>query len=144
VLDRAPLRCRETGDNETGESMRDLLPAAGCLIIGDKGLLATTSHNTSVRLLPEAKFENVDLGRLRTLPEVRSQYHEWIDACRGGPVPLANFGLAAPFAEFLAVGSLATRFPGETIEFHPATGRITNQPRAAEFLSYEHRQGWAI
>jgi predicted dehydrogenase len=124
--------------------IKDLLPAAGCLMVCDNGLLATTSHNTSVRLLPDSKFENIALGKLRTLPEVRSQYHEWIDACRGGAVPLANFEHAAPFAELLAVGSLATRFPEETIEFDPMTGRITNHPRASEFLSYEYRKGWII
>ncbi len=58
--------------------------------------------------------------------------------------PISNFENAAPFAEFLAVGSLSTRFPGETIEFHPASGKITNHPKAAEFLQYEYRDGWTI
>jgi hypothetical protein len=30
------------------------------------------------------------------------------------------------------------------IEFDPVSGRITNHPRAAAFLSYEYRQGWTI
>jgi hypothetical protein len=124
--------------------LKDLLPSAGCLIIGSNGLLATNSHNTSVALLPEKKFENVELGQVRTLQLVRNQYHEWIDACRGGPAPLASFEHAAPFAEFLAVGSLATRFPGELIEFEPGTGQITNHPRAAAFLEYEYRKGYTI
>jgi hypothetical protein len=124
--------------------LKDLLPAAGCLIIGSKGLLATNSHNTSVALLPEEKFEHVQLGQLRTLPIVRNQYNEWIDACRGGSSPLASFQHAAPFAEFLAVGSLATRFPGELIEFEPASGRITNHPQAAAFLACEYRKGYTI
>lgn len=42
------------------------------------------------------------------------------------------------------MGSLATRFPGETIEFDPTSGQITNHPRAAEFLSYEYRTGYTI
>jgi hypothetical protein len=124
--------------------LRELLPGAGCLICGSKGLLATTSHNTTVQLLPEKKFEHIDIANVRTLPLARSQYHEWIEACRGGAAPLANFEHATPFAEFLTVGSLATRFPGETIEFDPATGQITNHPRAAGFLSYEYRKGWNI
>jgi hypothetical protein len=132
-------------DHGVAESeFEGLLPPAGCLILGSRGLLATTSHNTTVTLLPESKFKGVDLGRLQTFPEVRSQYHEWIDACRGGPMPLVNFDYAAPFAEFLAVGSLATRFPGEAIEFNPATGEIMNHPKAAGYLSYEYRQGYSI
>jgi hypothetical protein len=57
---------------------------------------------------------------------------------------MSNFDYAAPFAEFLNVGSLSTRFPGELIEFDPATGQITNHPRAAGCLSYEYRKGWSI
>lgn len=59
-------------------------------------------------------------------------------------MPLANFDYAAPFAEFLTVGSLSTRFPGEPIEFDPATGEITNHPKAAGYLRYEYRQGYSI
>ena len=69
---------------------------------------------------------------------------EWIEACRSGSMPYSNFEYAAPFAEFLTVGSLSTRFPGEAIDFDPASGQITNHSRAAEFLSYEYRKGWRI
>lgn len=124
--------------------LKDLLPSAGCLILGTKGLLATTSHNTSVLLLPEKRFEQVALDRLQTLPSVRNQYHEWVEACRGGTAPLIGFDYATPFAEFLALGSLATRFPGETLEYNPTTGKLPNHPRAAAFLSYEFRKGWTL
>ena len=57
---------------------------------------------------------------------------------------MSCFDYAATLAEFLTVGSLSTRFPGETIEFDPANGQITNHPRAAALLRYEYRQGWTI
>jgi hypothetical protein len=126
------------------EELKELLPSAGCLIMGSKGLLATTSHNTSVRLLPKQKFETVEQRRPLTLPISPGHYREWVEACRGGSMPLSHFEYAAPFAEFIAVGSIATRFPGEVIEFDPVTGRITNHPRAAEFLEYSYREGWRI
>jgi hypothetical protein len=126
------------------KDLKDLLPYAGCLIVGGRGLLATNSHNTEVRLLPAGKFENVEQKRPLALPTTPTHYREWIDACRGGPTPLSPFEYAAPFAEFLNVGSLSTRFPGEPIEFDPADGRITNHPRASGFLRYDYRQGWTI
>ena len=132
------------GHGATDRELKGLLPYAGCLILGSQGVLATTSHNTEVKLLPKQKFAGVEQSRPLTLPASPGHYREWIEACRGGPLPMSNFEYAAPFAEFLAVGSLSTRFPGETIEFDPATGRITNHPRAAEFLSYEYRKGWTI
>jgi hypothetical protein len=122
-----------------------LLPPAGCLILGSKGLLATPSHNTEVELLPKARFADVEQKRPLALPVPRTHYAEWIDACRGGAqAPYCRFEHAAPFAEFLCVGSLSTRFPGEPIDFDPADGRITNHPRAAEHLQYAYRKGWTL
>jgi hypothetical protein len=122
-----------------------LLPEAGCLILGERGLLATNSHNTTFTLLPKKKFDHVEQRRPLSIPSSPGHYQEWIAACRGEPVtPISHFDYAAPFAEFLALGSLATRFPGETIEFHPASGRITNHPQASELLRYDYREGWTI
>ena len=129
----------------TPAELEKLLPDAGCVIVGNKGLLATTSHNTTFVLLPRPKFDHVEQRKPLTMPESPGHYKEWIEACRGGGAkPISNFEYAAPFAEFLNVGSLSTRFPGETIEFHPVSGRITNHARAAEFLQYRYREGWTI
>ncbi len=134
------LQQHGASEQEAGE----LLPYAGCIIVGAKGLLATNSHNTTVRLLPADKFANVEQNRpLRTLTSP-GHYREWVQACRDGSTPISNFEYAAPFAEFLNVGSLATRFPGETIEFDPVTGRITNHAEAATHLQYPYRDGWSI
>ena len=79
------------------------------------------------------------------MPLSVGHYKEWVEACQGCETkPITNFEYSAPFAEFLNVGSLATRFPGDTIEFDPVSGQITNHPRAAEFLQYEYRKGWTI
>ncbi|MCL4207823.1 MAG: Gfo/Idh/MocA family oxidoreductase [Pirellulaceae bacterium] len=122
----------------------ELLPYAGCIIVGAKGLLATNSHNTTVRLLPVEKFASVEQNRPLRTPTSPGHYREWVQACRDGSTPISNFEYAAPFAEFLNVGSLATRFPGETIEFDPVTGRITNHAEAASHLQYPYRDGWTI
>jgi hypothetical protein len=124
--------------------LKRLLPDAGCLIRGSRGLLASNSHNTDVHLLPESRFDDVPRGRPLRSPVSSGHYREWIDACRDGSAPLSNFGYAAPFAEFLAVGSIATRFPGDPIEFDPGSGQILNHPRAATFLEYPYREGWTL
>lgn len=127
------------------EALEQLLPDAGCLIVGSKGILATTSHNTRFVLLPEKKFDHVEQSRPLIMPASPGHYQEWIDACRSGEgSPISDFAYSAPFAEFLNVGSLSTRFPGEPIEFDPATGDITNHKKAAAFLQYEYRKGWTI
>lgn len=122
-----------------------LLPDAGCLIVGSKGILATTSHNTTCLLLPKKKFDHLEQRRPLTTPYSTGHYREWVEACQGSEVtPISNFRYAAPQAEFFTVGSLSTRFPGESLDFYPASGEIKNHPQAAEFLAYEYRQGWTI
>jgi hypothetical protein len=129
----------------TAEELEALLPHAGCLIVGSDGLLATNSHNTQFVLLPKEKFDQLEQRRPLSMPRSPGHYKEWVEACQGDEVePISNFEYAAPFAEFLTVGSLSTRFPGEPIEFHPSSGRITNHPRAAECLEYAYRDGWTI
>lgn len=128
----------------TEEQLKELLSYAGCLIVGNKGILATNSHNTKFVLLPNKKFDHLQQQRPEDMPLSPGHYQEWIAACRGGEKPISNFEYAAPFAEFLTVGSLSTRFPGESLEFHPSTGKITNHPRAAEFLDYDYRDGYTI
>jgi hypothetical protein len=96
-------------------------------------------------LLPRKDFEHVEQRRPLTMPDSPGHYKEWIAACQGSDVqPISNFEYAAPFAEFLAVGSLSTRFPDETIEYDPVAGEITNHAKAAEFLRYDYRDGWNI
>jgi hypothetical protein len=127
------------------EELEKLLPDAGCLIVGSKGLLATTSHNTTFVLLPTKKFDHVEQRRPLTMTNSPGHYKEWIQACQGSDLqPISNFEYAAPFAEFLAIGSLSTRFPGDSIEYDPVAGEITNHPKAAEFLRYDYRAGWTI
>jgi len=137
----------------TDGELKKILPlsGAGCLILGSKGLLATPSHNTEVKLFPKEKFAGVEQSRPLTLPSSRGhytlspgQYKEWVNACRGGPPPMSRFEHTATWAELLTVGSISTRFPGDTIEFDVATGQITNHPRAAALLRYEYRKGWTI
>ncbi len=133
---------REHGASE--QEADQLLPHAGGIIQGSQGLLATNSHNTTVRLLPAQKFENVEQARPLNTATSPGHYREWVQACRDGSTPISDFEYTAPLAEFLSVGSIATRFPGEPIEFDPASGRILNHAAAAEFLAYPYRDGWTI
>lgn len=128
----------------TEQQLEELLSYVGCLIVGSKGVLVTNSHNTKFALLPSKKFDHLQQQQPEKMPRSPGHYQEWIAACRGGAQPISNFEYAAPFAEFLTVGSLSTRFPGETIEFQPTTGKITNHPRAAAFLDYDYRAGYTI
>ena len=115
---------------------------AGCLLIGTKGMLHSTGHNTSYTLLPKAKFEGFELPE-PTLPRSRGHEREWVDACKGGPAAMSNFNYADPLAEFVLLGNVATQFEGK-IEFDPIKMKVVNNAKADGALRREYREGWSL
>ncbi len=128
----------------TDAEIKQMLGMAGAVLVGQKGLLVTNSHNTEVRLLPKARFADVDLQQLQRLPASPGHYREWLAACRGGPSPLASFHYTTVFNEFLMLGDVATRFPGEKLSYDPRQAKIINHPQANAALGYQYRQGWTL
>jgi predicted dehydrogenase len=126
------------------EEIKELLGYAGAVLVGSKGILVTNSHNTTFTLFPKDRFEEVQQRQPQTIPTSPGHYREWIDACRGGPMPLTNFEYAAPFAELLTLGEIATRFAGESLDYDPVAGRMLNHVEANQALSYEYREGWRL
>jgi hypothetical protein len=134
-------RLRQAGASE--EEGVKLMGYAGALLVGARGLMASDDHNVKVTVLPAERFEGVDRDRPRSLPASRGHYNDWFIACRGGEPAMANFGYAGPLSEFIMLGNLATRFDDE-LEYDPVAGRIINNARADQALSYEYRPGWRI
>ncbi|MEJ2701243.1 MAG: Gfo/Idh/MocA family oxidoreductase [Sedimentisphaerales bacterium] len=115
---------------------------AGCVLVGSKGMIHSTGHNTSFTLLPEKDFKDFE-GPPRTLPRSRGHEREWLDACKGGPTPMSNFNYADPLVEFVLLGNVAT-LVGEIIEFNPIEMKVLNNAQANAALGREYRQGWSL
>jgi predicted dehydrogenase len=133
---------RERGASD--EEISKLFLYAGAMIIGSEGAIVTDSHNVGIHLFPREKFKDVEKSRPLTIPSSRGHYRDWMDACRGGPAPLARFEHAAPFSELLCLGDVATRFAGDALEYDPLGGRVLNHTEANQALSYEYRKGWRL
>lgn len=112
----------------------------GALLLGTKGALWTSSHNTDILLLPEERFKGVEQSKPRSLPPSRGHAQDWLHACRGGEAPLSNFAHAATFGEFLMLGPVATRLERE-FSYDPVAGR-TDSPEADRLLGYDYRAGF--
>jgi hypothetical protein len=115
---------------------------AGCLLIGSKGMLHANGHNTVVTLLPQEKFKDFQ-GPAPSLPRPRGHEQEWLAACRGGPAAMSNFDYSGPLTEFVLLGNVATLF-GQSIEYYPATMKVTNLTEANAALKREYRDGWSL
>jgi hypothetical protein len=116
---------------------------AGCLVIGSEGKLHSTSHNSTYTLLPEEKFENIELPK-PTLPRSGSHEREWLAACRGQGKAMSNFAdYAGPHTEFVLLGNVATQFEGP-LRFDPVAMEFFDHPEANAALGRSHRKGWEV
>jgi len=118
------------------------LEHAGCLVVGNKGTIHSTGHNSTYKLLPEEKFTDYTKPE-PTLPRHGSHEREWLAACRGGPRAMSNFDYGAVLTEFILLGNIATQFD-RPIVFDPITMQCIGDEEATAALCREHRAGWEI
>ncbi len=116
---------------------------AGCLIVGTEGRIHATAHNATFKLLPPEKFKGVQTSAPEKVARSRGHERDWLEACRGGEKPWANFDYAGPLTEFNMLGNVATQFEG-VLEFDPLECKIVNNPEADKALHETYREGWSL
>jgi predicted dehydrogenase len=123
---------RRLGDND-----------GGSLFIGQKGkILAPGWCAASPRLIPESKMKEYKLPP-KTIPRSPGHHQEWIDACKGGKPPTANFDFSGPITEVLLLGNIAIR-TGQKLLWDGPNMKITNVPEANKYIQRQYRQGWTL
>ncbi len=116
-------------------------PKEGGLYIGEKGKILAP-HGAGPRLIPESKMKGFKPPE-PFLPRGLSHHQEWLQACKGGPKPLANFDYAGPLTEVILLGNVAIR-TGKKLTWDGPNMQVTNIPEANQFLSRQYRQGWTL
>ncbi len=110
------------------------------LLVGTEGSLLIPHWGTP-KLFPEADFSDYKL------PDAgpAHHWHDWVDACLAGNPDISdNFAYAGPLTEAVQLGNVATRFPGQTLEWDAENLKITNLPEANSFLTKTYRKGWEV
>lgn len=116
----------------------------GDLLVGTKGsLYSENPWNMGYVLLPEAKFDGVKPNVPESLPRVKSQQAEWIDACKGNGKTFSGFDIGGPLTELAQLANLATLVEGP-IEYDTLSGQILNSKAASALLHREYRKGWTL
>ncbi|MCX6538386.1 MAG: Gfo/Idh/MocA family oxidoreductase [Acidobacteria bacterium] len=113
-----------------------------CIFVGSKGYLGTSGRGEGVGLLPGSRWADY------TLPPAfltRSPGHQrdWIRACKGGAPACSQFEIAAPYTEWLVLGSAAVRVDGKLL-YDAQTGLFTNSAEANKHLQLNYRRGWEV
>jgi len=110
------------------------LPRHGGLYVGEKGTILAALGG-GPRLIPESKMKGFKAPE-PSLPRSAGHYQEWVEACKGGPKPLADFDYSGPLTEMVLLGNIAIRM-GKRLDWDGPNMKITNVPEANEYL---HRQ----
>ena len=129
-------------ESRGGPAQPGILSGNGAVLIGTKGILATTSRGEGVHLLPESRWKDYLLPpQLLT----RSPGHmlDWVRACKGGDPGCSDFSITAPYAEWLALTAIAFRVPGK-LEWDAKNQRFTNSPEANRWVKPVFRKGWEL
>lgn len=114
----------------------------GSVFVGDKGFITTGTYGEWTRVVPVEKMRGYEFPP-ELLTRSPGHYHDWIRACKGGDPPCSNFGVAAPFTEWITLGALALRFEGK-LEWDSQNMRVTNNSQANDWLRPKFRNGWTL
>jgi len=114
----------------------------GILFIGDKGKIMAEGWGGSPRIIPESKMRQYKLPP-KTIPRSKGHHRDWLDACKGGPKPSANFDYSGPMTEVILLGNVALR-TGEKLYWDGKNMKATNCPEADRFIHPEYHNGWTL
>lgn len=114
----------------------------GLLFVGDRGAILCGFSGEEPRLIPESRMKSFQPPP-KTLPRSPGHDREWIEACKGGPPPGANFEFEAAVTETILLGNVAVR-AGKKVRWDSAKLQVTNVPSAQPLVSFPYRPGWAL
>jgi hypothetical protein len=159
----------ESQKDRQGNPRPRVLPASGCLIIGDKGKIFSPDDYGSqffFQLQGDKAFQSartradgkdVEHEAIRkiplTIPRLSGgngdlmQKKEWLEAIRSGKHASAysNFDIAAYHTEIILLGCVAMRVGvRKRLDWDGPRMRAKNAPEADQFVRREYRKGWTL
>lgn len=127
VLDTAKINRAEKGS----------MPDQGSIFLGTHGVMILP-HIAQPRFVDAEKptFDKVAGD---------NHWHQFIETVLGNRKAAdANFDYAGPLTEAVLLGSVATRFPKQTLEWNAAALRFNNVAAADQYVKRTYRKGWEV
>ncbi|MEM9415979.1 MAG: Gfo/Idh/MocA family oxidoreductase [Planctomycetota bacterium] len=147
--DTLPLTWYDGGNMPDPEALG--LPAGfelaqnSCALIGENGIFIVpyilpsgVEHSTLVVNGEATPYEG------NTRLRARNHYHHWVDACMGWGETETHFAFASKLTESFLIGAVASRFPGQSLDWDADNMRFTNLDAANAFVGREYRAGWEV
>ncbi len=131
-----------------------LNPGGGVIFIGEKGILVHGTYGADPKLYPQSLHEvanKVPKTYFRVAKSGEGQFASalhrlnWINAIKGREKATCPFEYASRLTETMLLGVVAMRAgQGKRLYWDGATGRITNNDAANQYLQREYRKGWTL
>ena len=137
------LNAGVAGENE--------LPEQGAMFVGTKGRLLLPHFMQLPKKIRKGKYVDIskeiaEVSKEHNLGEpIRNyategpkHYHQFVDACLGKDTTTAPFDYAARLTETILLGTIAGRFPGETLHWDAETAQFKEE-KANKYLAGDYR-----
>ena len=130
----------------------ETLPDQGAVFVGEKGRLLLPHFMIAPQLIVDGAYQNIDReiaaagDRLKLGEPIRNyesespkHYHQFVDACLGKGETSAPFSYAARLTEVILLGTIAGRFPGQTLHWNAGSARF-DEEEANQYLAGDYRK----
>lgn len=116
------------------------LPRDGAaILVGEGGLLVVPIGGESPYTVLDGKIKRYDNPHKGT-----NHWHDWVDACLGKDKARAPFEVAGVMCEALAIGAVASRFPGKELTYDQAGFAFQGIADSHAHLQFTPREGWPL
>jgi predicted dehydrogenase len=138
------------GDIRPPDHIQDLVggaakvPGQGSIVVGEEGaVLIPHAENPQIALHPIDRFAPFKgPGAPGTSDE---HYLQFIDAILGKvKTTRSNFPYAAQMTEAVLLGTIASFYPGERLDWNASSLSFPNKPLANHHLCRQYRKGWTL
>ncbi len=136
---------------DAGVAGENELPEQGAMFVGTKGRLLLPHFMQLPKKIVRGKYVDISkeiakVSEAHNLGEpIRNygtegpkHYHQFVDACLGKGETTAPFDYAARLTETILLGTIAGRFPGETLHWDAETAQFQEE-KANKYLSGDYR-----
>lgn len=125
-----------------GEQLHD----QGAMFLGEKGRLYLPHFMLEPKLIVDGAYQEMDFEKYELGTPIRNyasegpkHYHQFVDACLGKGETTAPFDYAARLTETILLGTIAGRFPGQTLHWDAEKAQFAEE-EANQYLSGEYRE----
>ncbi|MBO0342216.1 Gfo/Idh/MocA family protein [Flagellimonas profundi] len=136
---------------DAGVAAENELPEQGAMFVGTKGRLLLPHFMQLPKKIRRGKYVDISKEIAKVSEEhnlgepIRNyategpkHYHQFVDACLGKDTTTAPFDYAARLTETILLGTIAGRFPGETLHWDAETARFKEE-KANKYLAGDYR-----